>query len=225
MFGAIFNIFFPKVCYSCQNVMADGEQILCTDCRHHLPVTQFHFNKDASVSKIFYGRVKIENATALLRFEKKGLTQKLIHQLKYKGQEPIGTFLGDWLGGELQTLDAYKSINLVIPVPLHKKKLRKRGYNQVAKFGRQLAEALHAEYVDDVLIKITNTNSQVSKNRLSRWANSDTIFSIQNLEKINNKHILLVDDIITTGATMEACVTLLQSGKNVKISLAAMAIA
>ncbi|MDW5290627.1 ComF family protein [Formosa sp. PL04] len=225
MFEALFNIFFPKVCYSCQNVLADGEQTLCTDCRHSLPVTQFHFNNDSSVSKVFYGRVKVEQATALLRFEKKGITQKLIHQLKYKGQEPIGTFLGDWLGGELQTLEAYKTVDVVIPVPLHKKKLKTRGYNQVDKFGRQLAEALQAEYIDDVLIKITNTNSQVSKNRLSRWTASETIFSVQHLDKINNKHILLVDDIITTGATMEACANLLLSGKNVKISIAAMAIA
>ena len=225
MFKALFNIFFPKVCYSCQDILADGEQTLCTVCRHKLPVTQFHFNADETVSKIFYGRVKIEQATALLRFEKKGMTQKLIHQLKYKGQEPIGSFLGDWLGGDLQSLEAYNTIDAVIPVPLHKKKLKKRGYNQVTQFGKQLALALHADYLDDVLIKITNTNSQVSKNRLSRWTNSETIFSIQHLEKINGKHILLVDDIITTGATMEACVNLLQTGENIKISIAAMAIA
>ncbi|CDF80970.1 phosphoribosyltransferases family protein [Formosa agariphila KMM 3901] len=206
-------------------ILADGEATLCTTCRHHLPVTQFHFNNNDSVSKVFYGRVQVENATALLRFEKKGITQKLIHQLKYKGQEPIGTFLGDWLGGELQTLDAYKTIDVVIPVPLHKTKLKKRGYNQVAKFGQQLALALNAAYIDDVLIKITNVNSQVSKNRLSRWTNSEVIFSVQHLEKIDNKHILLVDDIITTGATMEACANLLLSAKNVKISIAAMAIA
>ncbi|MHA7942709.1 ComF family protein [Formosa sp. 3Alg 14/1] len=225
MFGAIFNIFFPKVCYSCMNVLADGEQTLCTDCRHNLPVTQFHFNNDDSVKNIFYGRVKVENATALLRFEKKGITQKLIHQLKYKGQEPIGTFLGDWLGGDLQTLDAYKTVDVVIPVPLHKTKLKKRGYNQVSKFGMQLAEALQANYIDDVLIKITKTHSQVSKNRLSRWSDANTIFSTQNLDKINNKHILIVDDIITTGATLEACINLLRSAKNVKISIAVMAIA
>ncbi|MBP1840270.1 ComF family protein [Formosa algae] len=225
MFGALFNIFFPRVCYSCQNILADGEQTLCTDCRHRLPITQFHFNNDNSVANVLYGRVKIEQATALLRFEKKGITQKLMHQLKYKGKEPIGAFLGDWLGGELQTLDAYKSIDAVIPVPLHKNKLKKRGYNQVEKFGIQLAEALEAKYLDDVLIKINNTNSQVSKNRLSRWTNSDAVFSVQHLEKINNKHLLLVDDIITTGATMEACANLLLRGENVKISIATMAIA
>ena len=225
MFRALFNIFFPKVCYSCQDVLTDGEQTLCTACRHKLPVTQFHFNADETVSKIFYGRVRIEQATALLRFEKKGMTQKLIHRLKYKGQEPIGEFLGDWLGGDLQSLEAYNTIDAVIPVPLHKKKLKKRGYNQVTKFGKQLAIALNADYIDTVLVKITNTNSQVSKNRLSRWTNSETIFSVQHLNKINGKHILLVDDIITTGATMEACINLLQTGENIKISIAAMAIA
>ncbi|QDO95659.1 ComF family protein [Formosa sediminum] len=225
MYKALFNIFFPKVCYCCQNILADGELTLCTECRHRLPVTQFHFNNDNSVINVLYGRVKVEHATALLRFEKKGITQKLLHQLKYKGQEQIGSFLGDWLGGDLQTLEEYKSIDAVIPVPLHKNKLRKRGYNQVAKFGIQLANALNAEYIDHVLIKINHSNSQVFKNRLSRWTTSDAVFSIQYPEKINNKHILLVDDIITTGATMEACANLLLRSKNVKISIATMAIA
>jgi len=174
---------------------------------------------------VFYGRVKIENGTALLRFEKKGITQQLIHGLKYKGQEHIGVFLGDWLGGELKTLKAYEDIDVVIPVPLHKKKLKKRGYNQVTKFAQHIAEAFNVLYVDDVLLKVTNTNSQTLKNRLARWTNNDELFTLQNKESIANKHILLVDDLITTGATMEACITVLQQAENVKISVASMAIA
>ena len=195
------------------------------DCRHDLPITNFHFDNNDSVAKALYGRAKIENGTALFRFEKKGNVQRLIHNLKYKDHEHIGFVLGNWLGGELKTLESYKNIDAVIPVPLHKNKLRKRGYNQVALFGQQVAEALNADYLDDVLVKVTNTKSQVNKKRLARWTNSNELFTLKNMEAIDNKHILVVDDIITTGATLEACISILNQAKNIKISIATMAIA
>jgi len=219
------HLFFPKICYSCNGLLHDNEQYACTSCRHNFPVTNFHFNKDETVLKVLYGRIPVENATALLRFEKKGITQNLIHNLKYKGFEEIGEFLGNWLGGELQNFPEYQDIDMVIPVPLHKKKLRKRGYNQVAKFGQALATSLKAEYIEDVLVKVTNTSSQVTKNRLTRWLNNTEVFKVINSHKIENKHILLVDDIITTGATMEACGTVLLKNANTRISIATMAIA
>ncbi|WP_435136511.1 ComF family protein [Formosa sp. A9] len=225
MFKVLLDLFFPELCAGCDTALRDGEAYICTPCRHALPLTQYHLNNSPQVEKIFYGRVPIAQATALLRFEKKGITQKLIHQLKYKNQEGIGVFLGDWLGGELKQLPNYQNIDLVLPVPLHKTKLKQRGYNQVTAFAKQLAEALNAKYTDDVLIKVSHTNSQVTKNRLARWTAKDSVFSIQNNSKIHGKHILLVDDIITTGATMEACANLLLPCKPSKLSLAAMAIA
>ena len=205
--------------------MNDNEDTICIDCRHDLPATNFHFDDNDTVKKVLYGRANIENGTALFRFEKKGLVQQLIHGLKYKGHENIGFVLGNWLGGELKTIELYKDIDVVIPVPLHKKKLKKRGYNQVSKFGQQIAVALNADYKDDVLIKITNTKSQTTKGRFSRWTNTDELFILKNMETIDNKHILLVDDIITTGATLEACISVLNQAKNIKISIATMAIA
>jgi len=225
MLEHIVNLFFPKVCYACYNALGDNEDTICVTCRNDLPVTNFHFNDDDSVIKVLYGRAKIEHGTALFRFEKKGLVQQLIHGLKYKGYENIGFVLGNWLGGELNEVDAYRTIDVVIPVPLHNKKLKTRGYNQVEKFGQQIAKALDVEYKDDVLVKITNTKSQTTKGRLTRWTNSDELFALKNMETIDNKHILLVDDIITTGATLEACVNVLSQVKNIKISIATMAIA
>ena len=221
----LLNLFFPKVCYACRNLLVDQETYICTDCRHNLPVTNYHFNNDDTVKKVLFGRVKLENATALLQFQKKGMVQHLLHGLKYKGYENIGVFLGKWLGEELKTIEAYGNIDAVVPVPLHKRKQRKRGYNQVEKFGLEIAKALDVEYIDTVLIKTTSTKTQVFKERIARWNNNNEVFSITNHNTIANKHILLVDDIITTGATIEACANVLLNAKNVKISLATMAIA
>lgn len=221
----LLNLFFPKVCYACRNLLVDQETYICTDCRHNLPVTNYHFNNDDTVKKVLYGRVKLENATALLQFQKKGMVQHLLHGLKYKGYENIGVFLGKWLGEELKTIEAYGNIDAVVPVPLHKRKQRKRGYNQVDKFGLEIAKALDVEYIDTVLIKTTSTKTQVFKERIARWNNNNEVFSITNHNTIANKHILLVDDIITTGATIEACANQLLKANNVKISVATMAIA
>lgn len=225
MLKPLVNLFFPKVCYACLNLLGDQEDTICLECRHDLPITNFHFDNTTSVAKILYGRAQIELGTALFRFEKKGKVQQLIHNLKYKGHEHIGFVLGNWLGGELKTIEAYKNIDAVIPVPLHKNKLKKRGFNQVALFGQQVAEALDVEYLDDVLVKITNTNSQTNKNRFTRWTSNDDLFALKNLETIENKHILIVDDLITTGATLEACILALNNSKSIKISIATMAIA
>lgn len=226
MLQNLINLFFPKVCLACTNALVDNEVSVCTNCRHDLPVTNFHFDKSDEVKKVFYGRVKLENGTSLLRFQKKGIVQHLIHNLKYKDHhQEVGEFLGGWLGAELKTIEDYNDVDIVIPVPLHKRKLKKRGYNQVERFAKELAKSLNAEYSESVLIKISNTKSQVNKSRLARWNNSNELFSIQNLDKINNKHVLLVDDIITTGATIEACSNQLLKAKNVKISVATMAIA
>lgn len=225
MIKNLLNLFFPKVCYACNNLLADRETYICTECRHNLPVTNYHFNNDNTVKKVLYGRVKIEHATALLRFHKKGMVQQLMHGLKYRGYEEIGEFLGKWLGNELKNIEEYKNIDVIVPVPLHKKKLKKRGYNQVEKFGREIANALDIPYIDTVLNKTTLTQTQVFKKRIARWSNDDEVFNTTNLDSLANKHILLVDDIITTGATVEACANELLKGHNIKLSLATMAIA
>lgn len=223
--SALLNVFFPKLCYSCSEVLSDFEQYVCTFCRHNLSVTDYHTILNNPVEKIFFGREKVEYATALLRFEKGGITQQLIHNLKYKNQQFIGVFLGKWLGEELAKTPKYKNIDAVIPVPLHKHKLKKRGYNQVALFGQTIATALQVPYYDDVLIKIYNASSQVTKNRLMRWNDKNAVFKMVNPHKITNKHLLLVDDIVTTGATLEACIGALKQTEAVKISIATIAIA
>ena len=153
MFQNLINLFFPNVCLSCNHELLDNEIYICTNCRHDLPVTNYHLDGSDQVKKAFYGRVKLENASALLRFQKKGIVQQLMHNLKYKGHQEIGTFLGAWLGDELKNIVDYKDIDLVIPVPLHKIKRRKRGYNQVTLFSKEIANCMNIESLTSVLVK------------------------------------------------------------------------
>jgi len=181
-------------------------------------------DQNDALKNVFYGRVKLEQATALLHFSKKGIVQQLMHNLKYRGYEDIGLFLGTWLGAELKDIEAFKSIDVVIPVPLHRSKLRKRGYNQVTKFGQEIAKALNVEYNTEVLQKTLATKTQVFKDRILRTSGNAATFSITENQSLKGKHILLVDDIVTTGATIESCANALLKIEGIKISLAAMAI-
>jgi len=225
MFKALFNLFFPKLCVGCKQPLLQPETILCVPCAHNLPLTQFHANQPEVLKNVFYGQVYFQNATALFYFHKKGISQQLIHQLKYKGNQRIGVYLGEWLASEIKNNPNYQQIDVVIPVPIHKNRMRQRGYNQVEKFGIEIANALDAEYIDTVLLKTTSTKTQVFKKRIARWDNSNEVFTMQNKTLIEGKHILLVDDIITTGATIESCANILLKAENVKISVATMAIA
>ncbi len=224
MIKNLINLFFPPVCEACDNALQDNESSICITCRHELPVTNFHFDNCENVKKVLYGRVQLENATALLYFSKKGKVQQILHNLKYKGHEHISELLGSWLGAELQSLEAYQQLDVVIPVPLYKTRLKKRGYNQVTGFGRAIANALNIEYNDTVLQRIKSTQTKVFKGRSTRYEDN-SVFDISPNSSLNGKHILLVDDIITTGATVEACSKQLLKIPNIKLSLATMAIA
>ena len=218
------NIFFPKLCGACENELLANEEVVCVKCRHNLSLARFHLIGSQSMKNKFYGRVPLENATALLYFRKGSLTQKLIHQLKYRKNKEIGVFLGKWLGDELALTESYKNIDAVISVPLHKKKLRQRGFNQVEGFAKEIAQSLNANYIDDVLQKISPTKSQVFSERITRLFSREEVFSVQNIEKIKGKHILLIDDILTTGATLESCAHQLLQAENIKLSFAVMAL-
>ncbi|TXE08980.1 ComF family protein [Gelidibacter salicanalis] len=221
----LLNLFFPKICLTCDCPLEDNELHLCTFCRHELPLTEIKNIAQNEVTKILYGRVQLKYATSLLWFSKKGIVQHLLHNLKYKGHEEIGEFLGAWLGEDLRAHEGFRTVDVVVPVPLHSKKLRQRGYNQVDKFGRELAKALNCEYNTRVLQKTKATTTQVFKDRLRRWTNDETVFTITELESLKGKHVLLVDDIITTGATLEICANALLKIEGLTISVATMAIA
>jgi len=222
LFKDLFYVFFPERCVSCDETLLNSEKLICTYCLHDFPFAKFTDEVGNSVEKSFYGRVPIQSATALLLFYKKGRVQQLIHQLKYNGIQEVGAYFGDWLGSELQNSKRFNDIDFVVPIPLHPTKLKKRGYNQVAKFGKAIAQAINAQYIDDKLIKVTSTVSQTHKHRTERVKNVDEIFTLTDVKYFENKHILLVDDVITTGATLEVCCNELLKAKSIKISIATL---
>jgi len=219
----ILNIFYPEVCLCCKNPLTVHEKTVCLTCRYDLPLTNFSSEKRNLIEKTFFGRIPIENGTALFYFLKPSNVQQLIHELKYKGQQQVGEFVGDWLSEEMISSKRFKNLDCIIPVPLHKNKLKKRGYNQVTVFGKILSKKLNIPFYEDVLIKTDASKTQTKKLRFDRWKNAQHKFIINNSEKINNKHILIIDDIITTGATMEACASILLNENNTKVSIATMA--
>jgi ComF family protein len=223
VFKDIFAIFFPEICACCDAHLLEMETAVCVVCRHELGSTGFSFESNNLLEKSFYGRIPLVSATALFYFLKKGKIQRLIHQLKYKGQQHVGIFAGNWLGDEILESHRFSGIDQIIPVPLHPYKLKKRGYNQLTAFGQTLSQKLKKPYNDRVLIKVSATQTQTKKMRLDRWKNVRELFKVQNPLELENTHVLLIDDIITTGATLEACYEALRVVKNLKISLACIA--
>lgn len=216
------SILFPPVCFGCEKRLSLGEVILCTYCRHDLPLTYYTFNEENAIDRLFYGRVSIEKAISFLEFSDTGMVKNLLHYLKYKNQESVASFIGDWFGQEI-IKNGTPEIDFVIPVPLHQKRLKKRGYNQVTLLAKKLTQHLNAHFRDDVLIKKKNTPTQTKKDRFARWINNQDLFAVQNYQDLNGKNILLVDDVITTGATIEACAHAILKATNAKIYVATMA--
>jgi ComF family protein len=225
MLKHLLNLFFPPVCSGCNSFLITNEKVICTLCRHHIPLTNHHLTLNNEIFKKFYGRVPLEYASAFLYFHKKGIVQELIHKLKYKGHEDIGAVLGNWYAADLKDMTILKTADIMIPVPLHKRKFRERGYNQVTTFGLALSKELGISYNDSLLFRTTYSKTQSKKNRLDRSEGIDTFFDIQFNDKDHDKHYLLVDDVITTGATLEACSRALLKIPGARVSIVCMAMA
>lgn len=218
------NVLLPQVCFGCNAHLIRGEQQLCTVCRNDLPLTDYTFNEENPIDRIFYGRINVKKASSFLFFSENGIVKQLIHHLKYRNQEQIGTFLGDWYGHILKNDRSLGVIDAIVPIPLHKKKLNKRGYNQVAKFAQRLAFHLNTEYVDNILVKTANTKTQTTKGRIGRWQGDKALYTLANRDYLKNKNVLLVDDVITSGATMEIATKALLENEGITVQLTSMAV-
>jgi len=219
----LFYLFYPKTCVCCDEQLVKNEFEICLKCRFELPLTDFTNEINNKIEQTFYGRFKLEFATALLFYRTKGISQKLIYQLKYKDKQNVGKLLGKWLGNELLNCSRLQSVDYIVPVPLHPKKFKSRGYNQLTTFGASISEILGVPYIDNVLIKKSVNDTQTLMHRFERWKNVNEIFYLNDVGLFEHKHVLLIDDVITTGATLEACAIKLLETKNIKISMATMA--
>lgn len=221
--NSFFNLFFPRVCLVCGNVISSSEKYICTSCAYEIPRTNYHLFKDNPISQIFWGRVEIESATSLFFYDKESSYSKLLYDLKYSGMKDLARFLGARLGRELKKSEFFRDIDVVIPVPLHSKKKRIRGYNQSEWIVKGVVDTFPREVNITSLIRTSFTSTQTRKTKEERWKNVRGKFAVYNEESIKNKHILLIDDVLTTGSTLEACAEVLLAIEGVRVSIATLA--
>lgn len=225
MIKNLINLLFPEICNGCEGLLMTNETIICSKCRHDLPLTNHYASKENETYKKFYGKLPVEHASSIVYFHKKGIIQMLIHKLKYKGKQEIGTFFGSLYGQRLLEIHSVEKFDAVIPVPLHKKRLRKRGYNQVTLFGQSMASHIKIPFNDKLLERKLYSKTQTKKSLLNRNDLNTTLFEAHFTEKDHGKHFLLIDDVITSGATLEACGKAILQIPNAKLSIVTIAYA
>ncbi|QNL50885.1 ComF family protein [Olivibacter sp. SDN3] len=216
------SLFYPDLCVGCNTFLYDHEQLICSYCWYNLPVTNFHRDSENASAKQLWGRVKLKNVASYLYFGKGSNVQQILHHLKYFSKPKIGLMLGEEYGKMLSRTD-FNTAEIIVPVPLHPKKMKTRGYNQSAYFGEGMSTSMNIPMIIDNLIRHTLAESQTTKKRYERYENMRTIFKVKQPEVFADKHILLVDDVLTTGATIEACAQQLLEIPGVKVSVATLA--
>lgn len=224
-FNDLIKLLFPNICQACGDALHKQEDVICFSCLYKLPKTGFHLHDENPVSRVFWGRVDLNAASSFLFFSKGGKVQHLIHSLKYKGNQETGVYLGNLFGTDLQKSELFKNVDLVIPVPLHPKKQHKRGFNQSVSIAKGIGKAMKIPVITDKLIRIIHTSTQTKKSRDSRWDNVKNAFKVLEASSLENKHVLLVDDVLTTGATLESCARCLLEIPGVRVSVATLAYA
>lgn len=220
------HLVYPRLCEGCSKPLLAEEEVLCLNCNvYYLPRTAYHHIADNETAMRFTGRVPIVKATSFAYFTAEGLLQHLLHGLKYQGKEYIGTYLGRQLGYDLLQLNWATGIDYIVPIPLHKDKQNLRGYNQTELITNGISDVLQIPVDTDTLYRTRNTESQTQKSREERMENMQGAFGIQNGEKFSGKHVLLMDDVLTTGATLEAAAQALLGISGIRISIATIGVA
>ena len=221
--SGISHLLFPHNCLGCATDVLNDDDLICARCLTELPTTNFFSSSDNPIEKIFYGRMKIEHAAAGFYFTKDSLMQHLMVQLKYKGNKEVGIYLGKLIGYQLIQSNRFNDVEALIPLPLNAKKEFKRGYNQSMAICEGIAKIWQKPILKDAVIRTVFTETQTHENRINRWQNMDGVFAVANPSAIEGKHILLVDDVVTTGATLEACGSIMLENYNIKLSIACVA--
>ena len=223
MFQPLLNLFYPSLCYGCSNEEIGKNEMLCFTCFQDLPFTGFEKIQGNPTEKLFWGRLPLKFGVSVFYFIPGSPIQKIIHQIKYTGEEDLGIFMGKIAGYRLKKIIEENEIDYCIPMPLHPKKEYKRGYNQASLICQGIKEVCNVDYFDKIVIREENTTTQTKKSRIERWENVETIFSLIDKDKIAGKNILIVDDVITTGASTESCGQILLENGAGSVSIAGLA--
>ena len=224
-FKAIIHLLYPHICIGCGTDVLSDQNVICIKCFNELPHTGFASQPNNPVEKIFWGRIPVAAAMSELWFSKESLTQNLIHDFKYKGNKEVGKYLGRMMGKSLIESNRFNDIDLLIPLPLYDKKEKKRGYNQSLILCEGIKEIMDVPLMIGNVQRKIATSTQTRKGRKERWENVSDSFKISNPEDLAGKKILLVDDVITTGATLEACGAELLQTKSTQLYIASLALA
>lgn len=225
MLKPLLHLLYPHTCEGCGNDLSRTEEILCISCSHRLPATGFQLTKGNPVEKIFHGRIALQHATAGYYFGQQSRLRQLVHQFKYHGRKDIALYLGRQLGLQLRQSSWWQQVSVIIPVPLHAVKQRHRGYNQAAMLAAGIAGILGC-HTSESLERLPNSATQTRKSRMERWVNVSSAFTVKDPAAVTARHVLLVDDVLTTGATLEACAqAVLTAGEDVKVSVCSLAYA
>jgi ComF family protein len=216
------HLMFPYNCAACEYALSGEEHIICNFCLQNLPQTMYWTYEDNMVASTFYGRLRFVRACSFLYFTKGEKVQNMLHQLKYAQQPEVGRVLGDLFGQKL-AVSPYSEVDCIVPVPLHSKRLKTRGYNQCDHIVQGMAEAMEKQYLTSAIKRIRANETQTKKGRYDRWINVYELFSVVEPQRLAHKHVLLVDDVVTTGATLEACAKAILAVPGTTVSIATIA--
>lgn len=224
VFNSLIFLFYPRTCAGCGKPLVRHEEIICFDCFTRLDFTNHATWVENPVAKLFYGKIQLTHAMALIKYQKHSLIQQLLHDLKYHNKPEIGLWFGQLLAQEIKNSPYLQDVEVLIPVPLHPRKLKIRGYNQSEIICNGIQQTIpHLNVYTNVLIRSTFTETQTKKSTWERYQNVKEVFSLQNAEKIRNKHVLIIDDVITTGSTVEACAKMVTAIEGTRVSFASVA--
>ncbi len=223
--NALLDLLYPRSCLVCQRALVQGEKHICLHCLHTLPRTDYHLVKNNAVAQLFYGKATLQNAFGWFFYTKGSPYRSLIYAIKYHNEQRAAHYLGWLYGKELVASGIYIDIDYIVPIPLHPFRKWKRGYNQSELIANGIAEALGATVQTSWVKRTKNTASQTQKSVYERWHNTQSVFQLSPQHQFVNKKILIVDDVITTGATLLACAQLLEEVEGVEISILSLAVA
>ncbi len=217
------HVFFPHICAGCGTDILDASQLICLHCMERLPQTRFHMHANNPVEKIFWGRLPLSSVSSHYYFSKDSLLQHLMHEFKYNGKKELGEFFGGQMGDAFLQSNRFRFIDALVPLPLFTRRERIRGFNQATVLCEGIASVMNLPVLKKVIQRNKHTETQTHKGRIERWKNIEGKFTLTDGAAISNRHILLVDDVITTGATLEACGMELLKAEGVKLSIATLA--